>query len=189
MYRFYLETRERSRSTEIFQTSGKEILSYVKNLSQTDHLEILHGMIIMRIVDSYFKITLFDDTEKMSDLCSMTNIYSMTVLELYDINTQKVRAKLTNFKYEAKDDQEVITSWHRSCSKPNLNKRRKFLPNNFGNCLISIVKAFKLGLSAFWRDSSLITMTRGKDCFGLPAPIPPRPQSRLSTCIFTPNRR
>lgn len=96
MYRFYLETRERSRSTEIFQTSGKEILSYVKNLSQTDHLEILHGMIIMRIVDSYFKITLFDDTEKMSDLCSMTNIYSMTVLELYDINTQKVRAKLTN---------------------------------------------------------------------------------------------
>lgn len=66
--------------------SGKEILLYVKNLSQIDYLEIFYGMIIMRIVDSYFKIIFFDDIEKMFDLCLMMNIYSMIVLELYDIN-------------------------------------------------------------------------------------------------------
>lgn len=58
-------------------------------------------------------------------------------------------------------------SWYCLCFKFNLNKRRKFFLNNFGNCLILIVKVFKLGLFVFWCDLFLIMMIRGKDCFGL----------------------
>ena len=109
--RFYLETRERSRSIEIFQTYVEQKkLSYVKNLCQTENLETLHGMIIMRIVDSY-QITFIDDTEKVSDLCSMTNFYNMTVLELYDIyRTQRVRAnKLIQGERRSGSDYELAT--------------------------------------------------------------------------------
>ena len=81
-------------------------------------------MIIMRIVDSY-QITFIDDTEKVSDLCSMTNFYNMTVLELYDIRTQRVRAnKLIRGERRSGNDYELATFMFLTLKllKQNLNK-------------------------------------------------------------------